>query len=517
MKPRGDRPPRREIPALKVRQWLHEWDKVAFDPSQRRRRPDSHFYVFSIAAQDLKALSGIYRRSARGGIPRASDTGIQRRHDVGRSAEIRAFIKHGYPWSALTEDQRNSGDFDALRKPGWLPTAVVVNIPEPDDVRQGEKVAADDLIELRDAPGSAATVVLPQSFSGPKWRPSARHPVEVIDGQHRLWAFEDLQLSGEFELPVVAFRGLDISWQAYQFWTINIKPKRINPSLAFDLYPLLRTEDWLERFEGHSVYRETRAQELTEHLWSQPMSPWFHRINMLGEPGMPRGMVTQAAWIRSLMASFVKSFEGPGVSIGGLFGALVGSDRQALPWSRAQQAAFLVFVGNELHRSVRDTNAEWAEMLRKQSQPNLLDPEFDPAFHGPHSLLANDQGIRAVLSTVNDMCFVRADELRLATWNVAEPAAVVDTLEISKVVRSLKRQPVAHYLGGLADAAATFDWRSSSAPGLTEQQQILRKAFRGSGGYKELRRHVLRHLTSVGEAYAEIKAAARDVITRLGY
>jgi hypothetical protein len=52
---------------------------------------------------------------------------------------------------------------------------------------------------------------------------------------------------------LVAFHGLDLSWQAYLFWTINIKPKRINPSLAFDLYPLLRSENWLDKAEGHFV------------------------------------------------------------------------------------------------------------------------------------------------------------------------------------------------------------------------------------------------------------------------
>ena len=50
-----------------------------------------------------------------------------------------------------------------------------------------------------------------------------------------------------YELPVIAFQGLDVTWQAYLFYTINIKPKRINASLAYDLYPLLRVQDWLEK------------------------------------------------------------------------------------------------------------------------------------------------------------------------------------------------------------------------------------------------------------------------------
>jgi hypothetical protein len=81
----------------------------------------------------------------------------------------------------------------------------------------------------------AATLQLPYETWSAGWKPTELPPFEVIDGQHRLWAFEGASQLENFELPVVAFVGLDISWQAYLFWTINIKPKRINASLAFDL------------------------------------------------------------------------------------------------------------------------------------------------------------------------------------------------------------------------------------------------------------------------------------------
>src|SRR5437879_3571748 len=157
-------------------------------------------------------------------------------------------------------------------------------------------MAAEDAVVVQIKPGrDTATIKLPVAFKA-KWAPRVR-PLEVIDGQHRLWSFAESGEDKNFELPVVAFHGLDISWQAYLFWTINIKPKRINPSLAFDLYPLLRTEDWLQRFAGHAIYRETRSQELVEALWSHPQSPWQGQIDMLGE--RPRQQVSQAAWVRS--------------------------------------------------------------------------------------------------------------------------------------------------------------------------------------------------------------------------
>ncbi|NJN92458.1 MAG: hypothetical protein HC878_20250 [Leptolyngbyaceae cyanobacterium SL_5_14] len=245
-----------------------------------------YFYLFTLPASELKALSGVHPRSTENTQLRSQDLGIQRRHDRKRSEEISTFIQFGYPWSSLSSKQRESEKFSDLRKPGWLPTAIIVNILEEKDIRRGRHVDSNDLVTVNDLDNRSATIRLPNSFNGPEWKPAGLHPLEVIDGQHRLWAFDEEGVEGDFELPVVAFYGLDISWQAYLFWTINIKPKRINASLAFDVYPLLRTEDWLEKFEGPAIYRETRAQELVESLWAYPESPWYQRINMLGESGL---------------------------------------------------------------------------------------------------------------------------------------------------------------------------------------------------------------------------------------
>lgn len=93
----------RSIAAIKVRQWLREWEKVTFDGKQHRNRPDPYFYLFTLPASELRALSGIYRRTTEGGLPRSQDLGIQRRHDENRSKEISEFIQYGYPWSELSE------------------------------------------------------------------------------------------------------------------------------------------------------------------------------------------------------------------------------------------------------------------------------------------------------------------------------------------------------------------------------------------------------------------------------
>ncbi|HEY6250743.1 MAG TPA: DGQHR domain-containing protein [Candidatus Angelobacter sp.] len=483
---------RREVDALRVHQWLHEWNSVSFGKAELRRKPEPHFYLFTLPAAELKALSGIYRRTTAGGQLRSHDLGIQRRHDENRSEEIGRFVKHGYPWSNLNKRQRQSDEFRNLRKPGWLPTAVVINILRAEDSRRGETVHKSDLINIVSTGNGIARITLPQDFDGSDWHPTGLHPLEVIDGQHRLWAFEGEQVPHDYELPVVAFHGLDLSWQAYLFWTINIKPKRINPSLAFDLYPLLRTEDWLERFEGPAVYRETRAQELTEIMWSHPYSPWFHRINMLGEPGT--GAVTQAAWIRSLLATYVRSFEGPGVTIGGLFGAPVGADRLALPWSKFQQGAFLITLWEDLRQVVESSAAEWAQKLRNENQGGKTANKTDPAFVGSFTLLNQDQGVRAVLHITNDLTFIRHEELALRKWGT-DPHGDDELQMVADAIDSMPKA-VTEFLEQMTTGLARFDWRTANTPGLTEEEKLKKLVYRGSGGYAEFRRQLLNHVVA---------------------
>lgn len=500
------------VPAIRVSQWLDSWNDVKFNAAARQAKPKPEFFLFSMPAVDLKALTGIYRRTAKAGSPRMADPNVQRAHDESRSNAIRDFVRYGYPWCELNEQRRKSEEFDDLRKPGWLPTAVVLNILPPGEARDGTRLTASDAMEVVGA-GEGLSIRLPKSYSGPDWKSGSIPPLEVIDGQHRLWAFDDFDQEGDFELPVVAFSGLDRSWQAYLFWSINITPKRIKQSLAFDLYPLLRTEDWLERFEGHSIYRETRAQELVEAMWSHPESPWHHRVNMLGEAGLKGPMVSQAAWIRSLMSTFVKGWEGKGKSggIGGLFGAPLKSHDTVLPWNRAQQAAFLIGAGKALQSAVAATRADWAKELRAIKEQVLFDSGDDAALQGPYSLLGTDQGIRGFLAITNDVFFLLADELQLARWKGEQGSAATDEDAVARELKGIRKQPFASVFEDIAECLASYDWRTSSTPGLSETERRRQGVYRGSSGYKELRRDLLVHLAQlkgrIGKAAAHVKKA----------
>ena len=511
------------IPALKVNQWLTEWDTYRFSEDDRQRKPEPHFYLSSIPASILRRLSNVPRRGSRTATgrqealgPRAEDIGIQRAFEVDRTDRIRAFVTAGYPWATLRQAEKDR--FTHLKKPGWLATALVLNVVNATTVRENTNPDPRDLVSIEQTGPTTAQIVLPAGAESPDWEPNGRiRPLEVIDGQHRLLAFDDDEpQGGSFELPVVLFEDLDISWQAYLFWTINISPKRISPSLAYDLYPLLRTEDWLDPVPGPLAYRETRAQELTEALWSNPESPWYRRIGMLGRE---RGLVTQAAFVRSLTLSFIRRSDFGGGKPGGLFGAPLHSERgPPLPWSRSQQAAYLIFLWSGLEDAIDDIDPPWARHIREHAVTGelTLPVPKNPAFAGTYSLLATDQGVRGFLQVANDVSFSLVDELDIAAWlppDHSSPTMVEEANTALQLLRSGVQS--AKFLRDFCECVATFDWRTLATPGLSEDIRIRQALYRTGTGYREVRRQLLLHLAD--QPNQLIASSATDIIAALGF
>lgn len=485
------------IAAIRFKQWLDEWEGYQFDAAGHRSKPAPHAYMFALSAVQLRALSGVYRRK------RDADAGegLQRRHDEKRSITIRDFVRYGYPYSSLGASMRNERH-DHLKKPGWLPTAIVVNILRTGDERRGRTVDDSDLITIDEVDGDFARLNLPYESAGEKWVPSGLEPIEVIDGQHRLWAFDEAIQDGtlppDFQLPVVAFHGLDVGWQAYLFWSINISPKRINPSHAFDLFPLLRSEAWLDTFSELKIYREARAQELTELLFEAPSSPWLRRINMLGDKrkdAPEHAGVTQAGWARALMSTFL-SPGGPRAARG-LFGAPTTRADGPLDMHRAQQAALLIALWAQIEASI-PVDADWAIALRGEDTADLVGDQINAAFSGPKTMLNQEQGVRGVLAVANDILFaVAQNDRELFEWGTdAEVPSKTVREDVEHELAILRKTPLWQTLTGLSQAIASFDWRSSDAPGLSKEQQLIRRAYRGGGGYVALRGQLMEHLAA---------------------
>lgn len=507
------------ISAIKVKQWLNDWNAVPF--GKGRRKPEPHFYVFSISANILKKLSKVYPRLD--DEKRNIEIGVQRKHDPGRSEKIRQYVFGGFPWSDLSEGKRKSDEFSDLKMPGWLPTAIIANIIAPDTMRGGVKIDPKDLITIQDT-DAGIKLELPEQSSAKDWVPEVP-PIEIIDGQHRLWAFEkDEKLNGDFELPVVAFFDLDVSWQAYLFYTINIKPKKINASLAFDLYPILRVQDWLERSpDGAFVYKETRAQELVEVLWAFDESPWKERISMLGErfekgSGKVLPTITQSAYIRNLIATFIKTSTTKG--LGGLYGANL-KDGNLLFWNRTQQAAFLIFVWDIMQVAVENCQDKWAVAIREYYQTAGESDEIqdlDAAFAGKLSMLSTDQGVRGFLHIINDMVYMLSGTLNLNEIQTSDeikedridPEDVKNALDVFNQTAELKS-----YIAQIAGQLCRFDWRTASTPGLDRVERQKQMIYKGSSGYKEIRSELLKSLTTANNEI--IVANANSILNELGY
>ncbi|WP_447767927.1 DGQHR domain-containing protein [Sphingobacterium faecium] len=504
-----------KLKGLINRQWLTEWDTVKYD-EQYRRKPSPHFYMFSIKASTLKRLSKVYPRTADGS--RGQDSGIQRKHDPIRSTDIKKYVHGGFPWSELSAKQKSNSENDNLKMPGWLPTAIIANILTPGTKRGNEELKGEHSIQVEDIDKNICQLTLPHTIHNEDWDPEVA-PIEIIDGQHRLWAFDkDEDFDGDFEFPVIAFYDLDITWQAYLFYTINIKPKKINASLAFDLYPILRVQEWLEHSaEGNKVYKETRAQELTELLWSHNKSPWYKKINMLGDS--KGGLVTQAAFIRSLLASFIKG--NGNQSIGGLFGSKIETvDKEfVLNWNRPQQAAFLILIWSNLLKNISKSDNVWTKLLREENGQQSLEgiANDDSAFTSKYSLLSTDQGVRGVLHIYNDLCYINARSLHLETfvWKDELKEDFIDIEDVNKALNDFSKTDLENFIDNISKVISNFNWVTSSTPKLSDSQRKNQMVFKGSSGYKELRSQLLQEL--IKSEVADVKKSAEKVLRILNY
>lgn len=518
---------RKTIPALKTTQWIRTWELMSDIDSTKEGAPPKEFFLASMPLKDLRALAGVSTRQLEERRKANPKAGYQRAHEPERSERIARYVSYGYPLSSQKSlDPRTNTHFI---HPGWLPTAILVNLIAPGESRrrhgQDIAVAPAMAVSLKESQGHySLDYPDPATFSGNEWN-NTLQPVEVIDGQHRLYAVDHIDdLLAEYEVPVVIFNGLSQALQAYLFWVINVEPKKINPSLAFDLYPELRRQSWLEQGEGVKVYQEHRAQELTEILWRHVESPWRDRIELHG--ARVDGHVSNAAFIRSLMASFVRRWRKEEDKIGGLFGSILntssGDQERVLPWKRTQQAAFLIFVWMKLYEGLANSKAPWAVSCRNASSNNgKSNPHnLDPAFAGPYTLLATDQGARAILVILNAMFFVNYVELGLEDWESPFPTDAIDDGDVSQALIDLSRRTnIGKFIEGIAAALfyGDFDWRTSSSPDLDKNPEAkqLQSAFRGSSGYTILQQRALELLEKA--SMRPVSDAAKEVKLRLGW
>ena len=486
----------REIKTYKVKQWLTYWNEIDFSEEEMRKRPDPFFLMFKMDARLLKRLADVHRR-------KADKSAIQRTHSESRSEEIHNFIHGGFPWSTISKSQQKSDEYKDLKMPGILPTAIIANILGPDSERSGNKIDVENQIIIDDIESDFPSIKIPACVFDENWEPKLK-PIEIIDGQHRLWAFDEKEkLDGDYELPVIAYYNLDRAWQAYLFYTINIKPVKINTSLGYDLYPLLRTQKWLEGSkEGLIFYRENRAQELVEALWSYKESPWRNRIKMLGEG---EGNISQAAFIRALTTSFLKkSVEKTTWGMGGLFSDVVkkGTKYQVINWNRSQQAGFLILLWDLIKKSLdlyldqdyQENEPIWAKILRINEE--WIDEDGHPAFYSKNSFLSRDQGVRGISMYTNDMFFALAKSedwnLNNLTWDEDLDDKVIKSESIDKSIKQFRQHKIYSVMQSLANEIVKVDWRTPSSDfSNNPEKQLIQTQYKGGSGYNAVWKNLI--------------------------
>jgi DGQHR domain-containing protein len=199
------------------------------------------FYLFSMDARQLLEIAYTSERT------KNNRKGVQRALSTDRLEEIGKYY------------------LDTTR-PGILPNSIIVSLSDDAHFKEGK-------------------LHIPRRPRGEAF---------VLDGQHRLFAFLP-EYAGDMsmQLPVSAFLNIDDKMKAYIFRTINSKQRKINPSLVYDLIPMLR-KDWVD-------FEDYRAQTIFESLNIDLDSPWREGIDVLGGRERP---ITQASFITRLKTLF---------------------------------------------------------------------------------------------------------------------------------------------------------------------------------------------------------------------
>jgi hypothetical protein len=175
-----------------------------------------------------------------------------------------------------------------------------------------------------------------------------------------------------------------------------------------------------------------------------------------------------------------------------------------------------------MQKAIEQCSWPWAKDLRNAAHPSLFQDGDDLAIFGENSLMATDQGIRGFLFVINDLLFVAEDQLQLRAWTwesvyegaAAKKLAATEEEAQTMALASLKKTLIAGFINDVVLSLAEYDWRTSSTDGLSEEQRKEKLVFRGSSGYKELRKQLLEHLARNDGPVGQV---ARAVLSRLGY
>jgi len=221
------------------------------------KQPIGTFYVGSVDAYELLEICKFdFRRiDESGGFKEF--LGFQRKLDLKRVKDIEQYIQ----------------TVDAV-----FPTAIVISV---DDRCVSFKKEENNSLILRgyvDSENSDFQIDYSDIAS-------------IIDGQHRLKAFENVE-GLDFKLSVAVFIGIDEATKAEIFSTVNLTQTKVNKSLVYDLFALRKARS-----------PEKTCHEIVVALDSLKNSPFEGKIKRLGTATEGRfgETLSQATIVRGLL------------------------------------------------------------------------------------------------------------------------------------------------------------------------------------------------------------------------
>ncbi|RZJ31759.1 MAG: DGQHR domain-containing protein [Chryseobacterium sp.] len=174
-----------------------------------------------------------------------------------------------------------------------FPSSIIINFPSefldliPFEVKLGDlEKRADyhnDSVSNFDAKDSVNSYLL--VF------PIRNGVAQIIDGQHRLAAFQNFGDDQIFDLPVTIFMNQTLERQAEVFAIINGKQTKVSPSLVFDLFGIT---------DKPTPYKV--ANDLVKMLNESTLSPLKNSIKILGKANdFYKGIITQNTVVQNIL------------------------------------------------------------------------------------------------------------------------------------------------------------------------------------------------------------------------
>jgi DGQHR domain-containing protein len=114
---------------------------------------------------------------------------------------------------------------------------------------------------------------------------------DIVDGQHRVLGFRDSSQKDKFLIPVVFLLDATEEQKALIFAVINGKQTKVPASVVYDLFGVTKTRS-----------PQKTAHEIARSLNSNPDSPWYCRLKMLGrKTALYNESLSQGTFVKALL------------------------------------------------------------------------------------------------------------------------------------------------------------------------------------------------------------------------